>query len=50
MSFDLTIEDHTIILNALHYYKVEKRGDFQCDEARINELRDKRRTTCKRFH
>ena len=43
MQFDLTIEDHTIILNALHYYKkVEKRGNFQqYDEARINELRDK---------
>jgi len=43
MQFDLTIEDFTIILNALHYYKkVEKRGNFQqYDEARINELRDK---------
>ena len=43
MEFELTIEDHTIILNALHYYKkVEKRGNFQqYDEARINELRDK---------
>ena len=30
MQFELTIEDHTIILNALHYYKkVEKRGNFQ---------------------
>ena len=43
MNFDLTMEDHTIILNALHYYKkVEKRGNFkQYDEDRINELRDK---------
>ena len=43
MKFDLSIEDHTIILNALHCYKkVEKRGNFQqYDEARINELRDK---------
>ena len=43
MNFDLSIEDFTIILNALHYYKkVEKRGNFQqYDEARINELRDK---------
>ena len=25
MNFDLTMEDHTIILNALHYYKkIEK--------------------------
>ena len=43
MKFELTMEDHTIILNALHYYKmVEKRGNFrQYDEERINELRDK---------
>ena len=43
MNFDLTMEDHTIILNALHYYKkVEKRVNFQqYDDQRINELRDK---------
>lgn len=43
MKFELTLEDHTIILNALHYYKkVEKRGNFQqYDDERINELRDK---------
>ena len=43
MKFDLTMEDHIIILNALHYYKkVEKRGNFQqYDNERINELRDK---------
>jgi hypothetical protein len=43
MNFELTLEDHTIILNALHYYKkVEKRGNFQqYNEERINELRDK---------
>ena len=43
MNFDLTMEDHTIILNALHYYKkVEKRGNFrQYDDERINQLRDK---------
>ena len=43
MKFDLTLEDYTIILNALHYYKkVEKRGNFQqYDDERINELRDK---------
>ena len=42
MNFDLSMEDYTIILNALHYYKkVEKRGNFeQYDEARINQLRD----------
>jgi len=43
MNFELSMEDYTIILNALHYYKkVEKRGEFQqYDEERINALRDK---------
>jgi hypothetical protein len=43
MKFDLTMEDYTIILNALHYYKqVEKRGQFQAyDHTIINNLRDK---------
>jgi hypothetical protein len=43
MNFDLTLEDYTIILNALHYYKkVDKVGSFkQYDEKRINDLRDK---------
>ena len=43
MIFNLTIEDYTIILNALHYYKkVEKKGNFQqYDDKRINDLRDK---------
>jgi hypothetical protein len=43
MNFELTVEDFTIILNALHYYKkVEKQGHFQAyDGARINSLRDK---------
>jgi hypothetical protein len=43
MNFELTMEDYTIILNALHYYKqVEKRGQFQVyDSDRINALRDK---------
>ena len=43
MKFNLTIEDFTIIQNALHYYKkVEKKGEFRkYDEARINHLRDK---------
>tara|TARA_B100000902_G_scaffold273056_1_gene258963 strand:+ start:117 stop:293 length:177 start_codon:yes stop_codon:yes gene_type:complete len=43
MQIDIDIEDYTIILNALHYYKkVEKRGNFkQYDEERINALRDK---------
>lgn len=43
MKFDLNLEDHTIIVNALHYYKkVEKKGNFQkYDEERINQLRDK---------
>ena len=43
MNFDLDMEDYTIILNALHYYKkVEKKGNFQQqDDKRINALRDK---------
>jgi hypothetical protein len=37
------MEDYTIILNALHYYKkIEKRDNFSSyDEERINKLRDK---------
>ena len=43
MRFELTLEDFTIIQNALHYYKhVEKRGNFQrFDVERCEELRDK---------
>ena len=43
MNFELNMEDYTIIINALHYYKkVEKRGNFkQYDEERVNGLRDK---------
>ena len=43
MNFELSIEDYTIIINALHYYKkVEKQGHFQTyDDTRINSLRDK---------
>jgi len=43
MNFELTMEDYTIILNALHYYKkVDKRGHFnQYDIEKINNLRDK---------
>tara|TARA_B100001939_G_scaffold263744_1_gene230944 strand:- start:386 stop:553 length:168 start_codon:yes stop_codon:yes gene_type:complete len=43
MQFDLSIEDYTIILNALHYYKkVEKYPNFShFDVQRINKLRDK---------
>ena len=42
MMFDLSMEDYTIILNALHYYKkVEKREQFQAyTPERINQLRD----------
>ena len=37
------MEDYTIILNALHYYKkVDKHINFQqYNEERINQLRDK---------
>ena len=43
MRFNLTMDDYTIILNALHYYKkVEKRGNFQqYDDEKINNLRDR---------
>lgn len=43
MQFDLSMEDYTILLNALHYYKkVEKYPNFShFDEERINLLRDK---------
>ena len=43
LEFDLTMEDYTIILNALHYYKkVEKKGNFQqYDDKKINGLRDR---------
>ena len=43
MDFVLTMEDFTIIQNALHYYKkVEKYPNFaHFDEKRINKLRDK---------
>jgi len=43
MKFDLNMEDYTIILNALHYYKkVEKKGNFkQYNEDHVNKLRDK---------
>jgi len=43
MNFDLTMEDYTIIVNALHYYKkVDKRGNFvNFDDETVNRLRDK---------
>ncbi len=43
MNFELTLEDFTIIQNALHYYKkVEKYPNFaHFDDDRINALRDK---------
>ena len=42
-TFTLTLEDYTIILNALHYYKkADKRGNFeQITDERINKLRDR---------
>ena len=38
----VSVEDYTILINALHYYKkAEKRGNFkQYDTERINKLRD----------
>ena len=43
MNFELSMEDYTIILNALHYYKkADKRGNFiNFDDDRVNKLRDK---------
>ena len=43
MNFELSMEDYTIVLNALHYYKkAPKRDNFQqYDEERINTLRDR---------
>ena len=43
MNFELSLEDYTIILNALHYYKkVEKKGNFkQYTDDKIDKLRDK---------
>ncbi len=43
MNFELSMEDYTILINAVHYYKkVEKKGNFQqYDEKKINSLRDK---------
>ena len=43
MNFELSVDDFTLLLNSLHYYrKVEKRGHFQkYDDAAISALRDK---------
>ena len=43
MKFDITTEDYTMILNALHYYKKEEKiGNFdQYNDKKVNELRDK---------
>ncbi len=43
MKIDISIEDFTIILNALHYYKkVDKRGNFKkFSDQKINNLRDR---------
>ena len=43
MKIDISIEDFTIILNALHYYKkVDKRGNFKgFSDQKINDLRNR---------
>ena len=43
MNFELGVEDYTIIINALHYYKkVEKKPSFShFTEDKINNLRDR---------
>ena len=39
MNFELTMEDFTIIQNALHYYKhVDKRGHFSQYEYQSEDL------------
>lgn len=42
VNLSISIEDYTILINALHYYKkAEKRGNFQqYDDGRVNQLRD----------
>jgi len=43
MKFNLTIEEFTLVQNAIHYYKhIPKRGEFQkYDIASCEALRDK---------
>ena len=43
MKVDISMDDFTMILNALHYYKkVDKRGNFKMyTEEKINDLRDR---------
>jgi len=43
MKVDITLDDFTMILNALHYYKkVEKRGNFKSyTDEKVNDLRDR---------
>ena len=43
MKFELTLEDYTILINSLHYYKkVEKQGNFaQFTDEVVNDLRDR---------
>ena len=43
ITYNLSFSDHTLILNALHYYKkVEKRDEFkQFTDDIINNLRDR---------
>ena len=41
--YSLNVDDTTMIINALHYYKkIEKKGNFaKYDNNKINQLRDK---------
>ena len=43
MKIDVSMDDFTMIINALHYYKkAEKRGNFKIyTEEKINNLRDR---------
>jgi len=43
MKIELSMQDFTILLNSLHYYKkVEKKGNFtQFTDEVVNDLRDR---------
>ena len=43
MNIHMTMDDFTMILNALHYYKkVDKKGNFKMyTEEKVNDLRDR---------
>ena len=47
MNFELNMEDYTIILNALHYYKkVEKKGKFEIGINQDDKLPNNKLSIC----